>query len=77
MEIIERIISALPNVPDEIWTNGMEILTKSERVADIIADIIDSFYGETISHTGYYDPEEDERNGEADKYTGYYYIDFD
>lgn len=29
---------------------------------------------EILINTGYYDPEEDKRNGEEDRYTGWYYV---
>ena len=61
-----------------IWTDGSEILCKTEWLADTLADVIDHLAGETVTHTGYYDPEEDakEQNGPF-RTTGWYYIDFD
>ena len=32
---------------------------------------------EILINTGYYDPEEDKRNGEEDRYTGWYYVNVD
>ena len=44
-----------------------------------MADRIEELYrkqGEDVMlSTGYYDPEEDKRNGEEDEYTGYWYVD--
>lgn len=54
-----------------------EILCRSEELAEMIANILDGISGENEAHTGYYDPEEDERNGEFDAYSGWYYVDHD
>jgi len=60
-----------------IWSDGSEILCPTEHQADVIADFIDAMIGYPISHTGYYDPKEDERSGEVDDHTGYWYVDWD
>ncbi len=61
-----------------IWTDGNEILCKTESASDAIADMLETLYktqGEEIKiTTGYYDPEEDKRNHEEDKYTGWWYV---
>lgn len=72
-----RLLSLLPNRPDEhndakIWTNGESIMCRSEDVAYAIADIFDALGGKCA--VDYYDPEEDERNGEVDECTGYWYV---
>lgn len=56
------------------WTDGGEILCKTEAAAEAVASFLDDcgFSGDLA--TGYYDPEEDKRNGEEDCHTGYYYI---
>lgn len=50
----------------------------SEEAANAVADLIEAFYrsqGEEISvNTGYYDPEEDKRNGEETEHTGWWYV---
>lgn len=56
------------------WTDGEEVLTKSEELAERLAKIIDIF---GLSRTGYYDPEEDERNGETNDHTGYWCVTWD
>lgn len=62
----------------EVWTSGDEILCKSESAADAIADIFTTLYktqgDEFLVNIGFYDPEEDERNNEVDRYTGWWYV---
>ena len=70
----------LPTQPYEgvlMWTDGVEILCKTESLAKSIADTLDSISGERMSHYHWYDPEEDERNGEVNDHTGWWYVDFD
>lgn len=79
---MEMIVNALPNYPDGIiWTDEDEILVKTESAANTIADLIEALYrtqGEDILvNTGYYDPEEDKRNNEEDRYTGWWYVNID
>lgn len=63
-----------------VWSDGDEILCKTESAADAIADIIESLYldqgDDILINTGYYDPVED-KNGEEDDYTGWWYIKID
>lgn len=62
----------------EIWSNGDEILCKSKEAADTLADMFETLYktqgDEIIVKTGYYDPEEDKKNNEEDRHTGWWYI---
>ena len=62
----------------EVWSDGEQILCRTESEADAVADFIWSLYSadgqEVTILTGYYDPEEDERNGEEDRYTGWWYV---
>ena len=78
---MEVIMNSLPKSPNDIWTDGSEILVKSEDAADNIVDAIMSLYlaqGEQICVcTGYFDPDEDERNNEVTECTGYYYVRID
>ena len=53
-----------------------ELLCKTETQAEGIADFLEDLGFEEV-RTGYYDPEEDKRNGELDEYTGWYYVDWD
>ena len=63
----------------DVWSNGTEILCKTESAANAMADLIESLYRsddeEVVVITGYYDPEEDKRNGKEDRYTGWWYVD--
>lgn len=80
---MEMIINGLPDYPDgNIWSDGgTEILVKTESAADTIADLIEALYRtqgeEVVVNTGYYDPEEDKRNNEEDRYTGWWYVNID
>ena len=64
-----------------VWSNGCEILCKTEDGADALADMFETLYatqGEDILiNTGHYDPEEDERNNEVDSFTGWWYVNID
>lgn len=76
------ICEALPDYSEgKIWSDGIEILVKTESVADTVADLIESLYRlqgeEVLVNTGYYDPEEDKRNNEEDRYTGWWYVNID
>lgn len=81
-----HIMNMLPKSPDEIdmflnpfgvmvWTDGSEILVNTEDRADAIAGFLDALGFD--SHTGYYDPEQDERDHATDDHTGWWYIDLD
>lgn len=56
-----------------IWAVDDEILCNHENVAEIIGDFLEHMGFDEVN-TGYYDPEEDKRNNEIDKFTGWYYI---
>lgn len=62
----------------DVWSSGDEILCRTESAVDTLADMIESLYKaqgeEILVNTGYYDPEEDKRNGEEDRYTGWWYV---
>lgn len=79
-----RIASSLNNCPgDEIWHSPYtsEIMCKTESIANAVADMIEHLYDAqgigVVCVTGYYDPKEDERNGDVDVHTGWYYISID
>lgn len=57
----------------KIWSDGEQLLTKTAAQADALADLID-LVDDCQTTTGYYDPEEDEKAGEVDELTGYYYV---
>ena len=89
MDLWNDIIEKLPHNPPAkglendcpVWTDGSEILCRSEWLAMTIADVIDSLLGmqkgEYYLHYHYYDPEEDEREGCIDSHTGWWYVDFE
>ncbi len=62
----------------EVWSVGNEILCRTKEASDAIADMLECLYGaqgeEVVVNTGYYDPEEDKRNGEEDRFTGWWYV---
>lgn len=65
----------------DVWSDGLVILCKTESAANALADLLCSLYsvqGDDITViTGYYDPEEDKRNGEEDRCTGWWYVNID
>mgnify|MGYP007089589290 FL=1 len=77
------IVNALPDYSDGIiWSDGgTEILVKTESAANTIADLIEALYRaqgeEVLVNTGSYDSEEDKRNNEEDRYTGWWYVNID
>lgn len=73
--LLGKIAEFLPDEEARIWSpDGDEILCETEQTAETIADLFDAIYGCPTVNTGYYDPEEDARNGETDQRTGYYYV---
>ena len=79
IDYIEMFSEALPDYSDgRIWCDGIEILCKTEEGAETIADLLELLYRkdgiDCKVNTGYYDPEEDKRNREEDRYTGWYYV---
>lgn len=58
-----------------IWTDGSELLCCDETTADVVASFLTSLGFD--AHTGYYDPEEDAKDGIYDDHTGAWYIDID
>lgn len=65
----------------EVWSDGDQILCKTESAANALCDLLWQLYnerGEAFDlHTGYYDHKEDERNHEEDRYTGWWYVSAD
>lgn len=79
LDPFDEIAENLRDYPEgEIWSDGNEILCKTESAANAIADMLQMRYrvcGKEVSvNTGYYDPEEDKRNGEEDWCTGWWYV---
>lgn len=50
-----------------------QIVSKEETAVNRVADMLDSMGFDAVA--GYFDPKEDERSGEVDSLTGYYYVD--
>lgn len=81
IEWFDVIAERLRDYPEgDIWSSGNEILCRTEEVADALADMFECLYGaqgeEILVNTGYYDPVKDERNGEVDIYTGWWYVQY-
>lgn len=77
--IFDKLVEYLRDYPDgDIWTIGNEILCSTEGAANAIADMIQTSYRESgkevCVNTGYYDPEEDKKNGEENWCTGWWYV---
>lgn len=47
----------------------------ADTICDLLWQLCQSNDEEIAFTTGYFDPEEDARQGEEDRYTGWYYID--
>jgi len=85
-QLLKEITNLLPCIYDSAVTDeykgehfltnpdGDEILSAYRDEVEILANLFDQLYGEGTVNTGYYDPEEDERNGELDAYSGLYYV---
>lgn len=79
MITFQDICNQLPNEPRvlygrlTIWAVEDEILCDDEDAAEIIADFLENLGFDEVN-TGYYDPEEDKRSNEVDKFTGWYYV---
>lgn len=62
----------------DIWSAGDELLCKTESAANTLADLLEQLYGaqgeEIIVNTGFYNPKEDKRNNEEDRFTGWWYV---
>ena len=77
-----RFVKHLPQEEDyahnsvDVWyyADADEILCRSEELAEMIADMLDEISGEHEAHTGYYDPDEDEKDDCVDGRTGWYVV---
>lgn len=72
---ILELLSSEDNHDPDFWSDGELIYASTEYRANIIADFIDAIYGDSVAATGYFDPDEDERNDLVTKATGWHYID--
>lgn len=57
--------------------NGDEFVFKTEDGSESFADLVDQMFGERVARTGWYDPEEDAKDGVNDVFTGKYYVNMD
>lgn len=62
---------------EEVWSDGDEILCRTQDGANAVADLLYQLYQIHNSQsveivTGYYDPKEDK--GPKDRYTGWYHV---
>lgn len=71
--ILRSLQDNLENNRHGFWTDGEEILCKTEKQAEVIADLLEDM-GFGLVCTGYYDPKEDEKNNAVDNHTGYWYV---
>ena len=72
-------ITVLMEQPSErIRTDGEDILCSTSDGAETIADLLEALYqkdGHDVKvSTGYSDPIEDQRTGETDDHSGWYYV---
>lgn len=80
-----KFVKHLPEEPDykdnsiDVWycMEADEILCRTEELCEMIADIIESISGEHEAQTGYYDPEQDEKDDCVDGRSGWYYVTYD
>lgn len=71
--LIESLLENEENNTHGFWTDGTDILCKTEEEAKSVANFLEDMGFDSIS-TGYYDPDEDERNGCVDEKTGCWFI---
>ena len=67
-----RSFTGLDKPRAHIWSDGEKILCDDAIVTNIVADLLDRLG--YVTTTGYYDRDDDEKNGTVDQYTGYHYI---
>jgi hypothetical protein len=74
----EALLSRLPKSPDSairgLWSDGEQILCKTEAQANAIADLVEAMALHVTVHISHYDPKEDKRDNCVDKYTGWYAV---
>lgn len=79
MDLFEKMCEILSGCPKgNEWSNGDEILCKTQNAADTVADLLEKVSEcngeEILLMTGYYDPKGDARSNESDELSGWYYI---
>lgn len=74
-----EISSSLRDYSDgEVWSNGDEILCRTESIARGVEDLLFQLYsaqGEMVTIcSGYYDPIDDKEHNTEDRHTGWWYV---
>lgn len=74
-----KIAERLRDYPDGyVWSSGDELLCKTADAANLLTDLLWQLYRSQDEEidivTGFYDPEEDKRNGQEDRFTGWWYV---
>lgn len=67
-----RSFTGLDKPRAHIWSDGDKILCDDFIIANLIADLLQAMGYTPV--TGYYDRDDDEKNGTVDEYTGFHYI---
>lgn len=76
--ILDAVAQRLPDMENAKFSdvfctdNHYEILSKDEGAINHLADAFEAMGLDVV--TGFYDPDEDKRNGEEDALTGFYYL---
>ena len=84
LDLWDLMVSNLPDSPEpaivgevevvpDMWYDGENILCRTEEIADALMDWMES-HGIGLPCSGYYDPEEDEREDCVDDHTGWWYV---
>lgn len=77
MNLFTQIVDCLKSCgTKKIWACEDEIICETEQQADTIADLLEAL-GYDYVNTGYYDPEEDAKEGRTYETTGYWYVSID
>lgn len=71
--LIESLLENEENNAHGFWTDGTDILCKTEEESKSVANFLEDMGFDSVS-TGYYDPIDDERNGCVDEKTGCWFI---
>ena len=64
----------LDDAEDYLWDDEWGIICRTEKEAEIIADLFDAMYQEGTCTTGTWDADEDKREGIQNEYTGRAYV---
>ena len=76
LDLWNLMVSHLPASPGDdadMWYDGKDILCRTEEIADALMAWMEE-HGIGLPCSGYYDPEEDEREDCLDDHTGWWYV---